>query len=137
MEKRGILKLKTEGNFAKQKTRDLIFYICMVTIPCLQFLVFWVGTNIETILLAFQSYDFIAGDYYFAGMSNFVSVFDTLVKTTDLTKSIINGLIPQLLSYVIHGRCRFYSRSTFTKKDSVQMLLGHSLCFRLWLVALQ
>lgn len=101
MENRGILKLKTEGNFAKQKTRDLIFYVCMVTIPCLQFLVFWVGTNIETILLAFQSYDFIAGDYYFAGMSNFVSVFDTLVKTTDLTKSIINGLIPQLLSYVI------------------------------------
>lgn len=92
---------KKKGSFSKQKTNDLIFYICMVALPTLQFCVFWIGTNLETILLAFQKYDRIKNEYFFVGFSNFKKVYDRMVNSTDITGSLVNGLIQQGLSYLI------------------------------------
>ena len=96
---------KRVNSFAKQKKHDLIFYICLVALPSIQFCVFWIGTNLETILLAFQKYDRVSNDYYYLGVSNlfenFGKVYNTLVNSTDITGALINGLIQQGLSYCI------------------------------------
>ncbi len=92
--------IKTK-HFAKQKTYNLIFYICLVTIPCLQFVIFWLGTNLETIIQAFQKYDRATGEYVFTGLSNFKNVYKMLVNSMDITSGIKNALIYQILSYLI------------------------------------
>ena len=87
--------------FSKQKTNDMIFYVCMIVLPCLQFIIFWIGTNLETILLAFQSYDRATDTYFFVGFDNFAKVYNMVVNSVNITQSLKNGLTYQTLNYLI------------------------------------
>ena len=42
------------GHHAKQRKKDLIFVLCMLAVPFLNFLVFWVWPNAQSIVMAFQ-----------------------------------------------------------------------------------
>lgn len=55
---------------AKQR----IFFWCIIALPLLQFCVFYIGVNLNSILLAFRNYDYETG-YSFAGFSNFKRVW--------------------------------------------------------------
>lgn len=55
----------------KRKVRDvgdLIFYICLIALPILQLLIFYVYVNFNSVLMSFQSYDTLA-DKFTWGMS--------------------------------------------------------------------
>lgn len=58
-----------------QKQRETIFIICMLAVPILHFLVFWVYKNYQSILLAFE--DEWTGAW---GMSNFEKFFKQFSK---------------------------------------------------------
>lgn len=59
----------------KQKNvGKLIFYICGLALPILQFVIFYVIVNFDTILLAFQNYDRVSNSYFFS-LSNFPQVW--------------------------------------------------------------
>lgn len=58
----------------KKDTKDLIFVILLVALPLLQFFIFYVCVNINSILLAFKKYD-IEGNVSFAGFDNFKQLF--------------------------------------------------------------
>ena len=62
----------------KNKIRwgKLLFYIGLIVLPSIQFLIFYIYVNFNSILLAFQSYDKNTNIYSFAGMENFKSVID-------------------------------------------------------------
>lgn len=54
-----------------KKQKDMIFYSVIIGLPLLQFLVFYVGVNINSILLSFLSYDANNGTYDWNNFKNF------------------------------------------------------------------
>ena len=58
-----------------KKRKKWVFYTSMVTLPILQFLVFYIYVNFNSIVLAFQKYDYSQGAYIFSRIDNFKQVF--------------------------------------------------------------
>ncbi len=46
---------------SRRRRKDLIFYSIMIAFPVLQFLVFYIGVNFNSMLLAFKDIDIVAG----------------------------------------------------------------------------
>ena len=42
------------GHHMKQRKKDLIFVLCMLAVPLLNFLIFWLWPNGQSIIMAFQ-----------------------------------------------------------------------------------
>lgn len=80
--------------------RKLIFYIALMALPCLQFIIFWVCVNTNSLLLAFRTYDYQAG-FQWAGFDNFIKVFKDIGKTEYLRASIGNSLIVYAFSLLL------------------------------------
>ena len=62
----------------KSKTmrkRDFIFYLLLLALPLLQFIIFYIGVNFNSILLAFKNIDPTTGKESFIGFENFKRVF--------------------------------------------------------------
>ncbi len=77
--------------------RDLLFVLCLIAFPALQFVVFYVVTNINSFVLAFQNYDATTG-FQFAGLENFKQVFYDLFHSKEVIKSMLNSF----LVYAVH-----------------------------------
>ena len=109
-------KMKNSTNTRKQKR--LIFYIILMALPMLQFFVLWFCVNINSILLAFKSYDFDTGDYTIVWFDNFKRAFHDFKAIPYFGASIRNTLIiylcnliigtplTLLFSFYIYKRCR-------------------------------
>lgn len=76
---------------SKKKSR-LIFYICGVAWPVIQFLVFYVFVNFNSILLSFRNFDIQTG-YSFAGLDNFKNVFSEIVNQPYLKTAFKNTFL--------------------------------------------
>ena len=59
----------------KDRTRDLIFYLGLLILPLLQFSIFYVGVNFNSILLALKKIDPLTGEEGWVGFDNFKRVF--------------------------------------------------------------
>ena len=85
----GLTKRKVLGKENKLHFDEVAFIILMLLIPITQFAVFWVGVNINSILMAFQRYPQNNWDLY-----NFEQVFEQLsMANSDLSVAIINTLV--------------------------------------------
>ena len=76
--------------------KKLIFYIVCLALPVLQFLIFYVGVNLQSFLLAFQKYDGKTASFYFDVQDlwvNFKKVYYELTETNILLISLKNSLI--------------------------------------------
>lgn len=67
----------------KSRVKYWCFYAALIVLPLLQFAVFYVYVNINSIVLAFQKYEIstggdIASGYVFGGLENFKRVFGEL-----------------------------------------------------------
>ena len=93
---------KCEDNMAKplQKGKN-IFVLCLIIIPILNFLVFWVIVNINSFTLAFQEY--VGKGQYVFGLGQFTAAFQ------DLALGINGELIPAFLNTEVN--CFIYSFS--------------------------
>lgn len=80
-----------KGGVRKNKNAK-IFYGIMVTFPLLWFAVFYVGVNINSILLAFKNYDLTTGAITFAGFENFVRFGTDFFGGIELKAAISNSL---------------------------------------------
>ena len=88
-----IIKGKKEiGGFARKRRADAIFLGIIFAFPILQFLVMYVGVNLNSILLAFQTYDSKNYVYYFSGLGNFKQVFEMFSGDTFLLSTIKRGM---------------------------------------------
>ena len=77
-----------------QKTKRLLFYIAMITLPLIQFCIFYIGVNINSILISFKSYQFVDGVYVetWTGFENFKNVIhDIMFDSLGLT-ALANSL---------------------------------------------
>ena len=77
----------------KQSRGKLLFYICVLAYPMLHYLIFYVGVNINSVLLAFQEYDQDLAVYRFVGFVNFKNFFIDLFGGTVLLTSLKNSMI--------------------------------------------
>lgn len=87
-----------------KRKKDLIFYIVMLSVPMLQFAIFYLGVNFNSILMAFQKYDDTAKEFVFLGFSdffkNFSDVFHALGTETVFPYALENSLISYFVSLV-------------------------------------
>ena len=91
----------TRGStFSAKKKRDLAFYIGMLAFPILQFVVFYIAVNANSIFLAFKSYDIDKG-YSFAGFENFRRVFFDIFHCPELSRPWANSLLLYLVTTVV------------------------------------
>lgn len=89
-----------KGNRKAGKWKTYIFPVVMLAYPILQILIFYVGVNVNSLLLAFKTYD-DAGVYTWVGFSNFKTVLYELTHDPTFTYGIRNSLIVLAVSVCI------------------------------------
>ena len=78
--------------------KKLIFYILVMAYPLIQFCIFYIGVNLNSILLAFKEYSFDGAGYKWVGFKQFEYCVN-LVKTEAVFKYAFKNSV---LTYVIH-----------------------------------
>ena len=73
------------------KSKDIIFYCLILAYPILQFCVFYVYVNFNSIMLAFKRYDVTTNVWSFAGLDNFKLFFSNLQSDPMWRTSIGNS----------------------------------------------
>jgi ABC-type sugar transport system permease subunit len=75
------------------KRNKLIFYIAVMALPCLQFIIFWIAVNINSILLAFRDYHPDTNTFTFYGIQNFVDVIKDLGRIAFMKAAFKNSFM--------------------------------------------
>ncbi len=92
------------GKRISRKASSNLFVLSVVWYPLVLFLIFWVGVNFNSILLAFQSVN-VDGSRQFVGFDNFVAfcknAFSMQGSGTQLMYSFRNSLIKYAVSVVV------------------------------------
>lgn len=85
--------VKKKNNLQSQKKKRLLFYILMFSVPTLQFLIFYVYVNFNSILMAFQRYNVnqngLGYRMKFVGFDNFETAWKMFANSGDM---ILNSL---------------------------------------------
>lgn len=77
----------------KKMSRQLRFHILMLIFPVAQFLVFYVGVNLNSLLLAFQNYNNATSEFEWIGFDNFQRIWTELVQFNTLRDALCNSLV--------------------------------------------
>ncbi len=98
-------KKKKEVSISGRKLKNKLFVYVMLLLPLIQFSIFYIGVNFNSILMVFQ-YNY-NGTYYFNSnlFQNFIDVWDALVSapyfSSLITNSLLSFAIIQLMSPII------------------------------------
>ncbi len=84
--------MKVLTNKDKRKLLKILFYSCVIALPLLQFFVFYIMVNVNSIVLAFQEYDFF-GNSKIVGLQNFESAFEKLFNSAEFKTIAGNSAI--------------------------------------------
>lgn len=85
----------------KDRTRDLIFYLGLLILPLLQFSIFYVGVNFNSILLALKKIDPLTGEEGWVGFDNFKRVFQDWKEMPLFSYAFKNSFIVYLCSLLV------------------------------------
>lgn len=104
------MKKKFSVKMTRRRRKELIFVLLMVALPVIQFAVFWVYVNFNSIIMGFQDAE---GGFTLAHFVQFKKDFDKGLISTAIINSIINLAVAQLitlplvviLSYLMYKRC--------------------------------
>lgn len=88
-------------NIKTKRRNQKIFYTCLLIYPVAQFLIFYVFVNINSILLAFQTYDVDTATFYYTGFNNFIDVVYDLFNDVEMKTATINSFKIYFFSLVI------------------------------------
>lgn len=82
-----------------------IFYWSILAFPVLQFVIFYIGVNINSFALAFQEFDLQGGGFVFVGFDefwkNFIAVFQEFQEADYLRQAFANSIIAYLVGLVV------------------------------------
>lgn len=98
------MKGKTTKKKSKISRSKNIFYWCILAFPLLQFLIFYIGVNINSFALAFQKFDLDSGFSFLKGshlFDNFKQVFANFKDLEYLRNAFVNSLIVYVISLVV------------------------------------
>lgn len=91
----------TKKIFMTDKKRDLIFYILFIAFPVLQFCIFYIGVNFNSILMAFQTYSRADGTYSWYGINNFKEIFNDFATDSTLQLALKNSVLVYLIGLAV------------------------------------
>ncbi len=97
-ENNGKLELKRKKPF---DYKALIFTIALVAIPTIQFIIFYIATNINSFSLAFKYYD-LGNFEWIGGFDNFQKVFKDIASTPEVIASLKNSFVVYGVSLLIN-----------------------------------
>ncbi len=96
---------KASMTISQRKMRDLIYCLIVIAIPVIQFCIFYIGVNANSILMAFQRYEVDPstnlGSYVFIGFQNFEKAFYKIFNEQALLSAFKNSLIAFAVSVLI------------------------------------
>ena len=82
---------------SKMARGKILFYACIVALPILQFVIFYIGVNLNSFILAFQSWDGEKNAYTWnkvgALLDNFKKVINDFSTMQILKTSLKNSLV--------------------------------------------
>lgn len=88
----------------KSNKQKNLFYWAILAFPILQFLIFYVGVNVNSFALAFQEFDLQNG-FVFVGFEdfwkNFIAVFQEFKEADYLAKAFNNSILVYLVSLLV------------------------------------
>lgn len=106
----------TKHGVKKQSRKQKIFYAAMIALPVLQFVIFYIVVNFNSILLAFEEYDVNSGRYVLVGFDALKSAFKEYFSQPYLVKAIGNSLLLSVASLVVGlGGSVFFSYYIYKK----------------------
>ncbi len=81
--------VKTKSHFQRKRMRDMVFCALVLAVPVAQFIIFYVVVNFNSIIMAFQKYEY--GNYMFNGLNNFKDMWGEIAhgSTLDAIKNSI------------------------------------------------
>ena len=80
----------------------MLFYILVVAYPLLQFAVFYLYVNINSLVLAFQTYDYGKGEYVWSGFGNFRMFFNEIsAPGSVLNLAVVHSFFMYLASLLV------------------------------------
>lgn len=94
-----LLSAKKGAPFWTKKRKKLLFYCCMMALPVIQVCIFYIGVNINSVLLAFQEYNYSSDRLEFAWFENFRRVFTGRDGTA--TSELLYGIRNSVVAYLI------------------------------------
>ena len=69
-----------KGGKRTKKASELIFYSCVVALPFMHFLLFFLYVNFDTIAMSFQQYDYETNRFFGFSFTNYIDVFKSVVS---------------------------------------------------------
>ena len=84
---------KNKAYFKKKKIRKYIFVSLMLIYPLLQFAIFWVYININTVLLSFQRYSFMTQQWKWIGFDNYRILFREFTQEYSVLRLAVRNSI--------------------------------------------
>ena len=81
------------GNINSLRRAQRRFIIGVFIYPTILFLIFYVGVNLNSIILAFKSYDVLTYKYRWSGLENFIKFAKDIFQSPVLSKTAVNSLI--------------------------------------------
>lgn len=84
-----------------RKISDLIFFIALIIIPVIHFLIFYIGVNFNSILLALKTFDPETVTFYYSGFNNFADFIRDLFQDLVMRQSLINSVILYFVGLLI------------------------------------
>lgn len=83
------------------KRNEQIFLFFFLLYPVLQFIIFYIGVNFNSILLAFQEYDTLKGTFSYVGFATLKTVLEDIFVNGNLTLAIKNSTIQFALNFFL------------------------------------
>ena len=80
-----------------------LFYACIVALPILQFAIFYIGVNINSFILAFQTWDGEAGEYVFNNGSEFFINFKTVIEDLFVSNRLLKTALKNTVILFLVG----------------------------------
>jgi len=91
---------KTGSAFSRKTLNKYLFIIAIIIFPITQFLIFYVGVKINSVLMAFQTYE--NGRFLFnAGFSNFGKFISDIFSDTTMITCVKNSTIQYVFSVFV------------------------------------
>lgn len=91
----------TRKSYNRAKRNDTIFAWCMLALPILHFLIFWLYINSSTIFMTFFRYDPNTQSYHWFGINNFIESFKDMFLGGD--PRTFNSMLNSLLIFPVNN----------------------------------
>ena len=94
-------KIKKKGGVGAYNRRDILFYIGLMAFPVLQFVIFYIVVNANSLSLTFKQYDTLSGSWTWAGAENLKEAFRMMTQSSDLLDAMKNSFLMYAINLLI------------------------------------